>query len=141
MACHIHNLHNFISVKCNGNDKMEKYFLQALIQSKKIKSIIRNQKGIVDKLNKKQTVMQYLRSNGSIRNFVKNNAERHKLIGARTSHSEAVISQAIRDEHITNRIISKVHWKSRNQMLKVITDKYKNILRFVVIPWSKSVLH
>ena len=55
---------------------------------------------VCDKLNKKQTVLQFICSSSSLRNFCSTNVERDRLIGYRTTEGETVIRQAINAEQL-----------------------------------------
>ena len=65
MQYHIKNLNKFIEIKCGGNDKLIRHFILSVIATNKWKNIIKTNLGICDKLNKTQTIKQFIRSGGS----------------------------------------------------------------------------
>ena len=94
------NLQKFISVKCCGNDELEADFIRHVINNNKWKQIINTTRNIESKLNLKQTMVQYIRSNGSLRTFCTNNAERNRILETHTTVSESVLRDAIQQEQL-----------------------------------------
>ena len=118
MQHHLKNLNNFIAIKCKCNDILIKHFMQSVISSNKWKAIIKTNLGMCDKLNKTQTIIQYIRSGGSLRAFFTNNAERNKLFGHRTTESEHVIRQAIRAEQLESEMYRKCYLEISDKEMK-----------------------
>ena len=128
---HVKNLNDFISIKCKGKEDLEKEFIMHVIHSNEWKRMIKDSMNVCDSLNKKQTIMQYIRSNGSIRSFCKNNTERNKLFGHQTTVSESVIRQAIRDEQLETELYRVCKLEISEAESKYNYGcKYKNIYTF-----------
>lgn len=104
MAHHIDSFNEFMTIKCDGKVNLEKYLMQHVINTNEWKSLIKNTMNIVEKLNNKQTVIQFIRSNKSLRNSFQNNSERHRLLGMKNMESEVVIRQARLEEQLHTEI-------------------------------------
>ena len=93
-------MNEFLSIQCNGKPNLKKYFLSHVIRTNKWKHVINDSLNINDKLDKKQNVIEYIRSHGSLRNLGTNSAERNRILGQKTTVSELVIKQAILEEQL-----------------------------------------
>ena len=66
---HITNLNDFTSIKCNNDENIELPFMRHVVATNKWRQLIKHQMNVSDKLNRKQTVLQLIRSNGSMKSF------------------------------------------------------------------------
>ena len=94
-AHHATNVNEFLSDKGNDDDELMKRFIEHFVSTRKWKNIIMDCLKLCDRLDVKQTMIQYIQSKSSLRNFCKNNAQRNKVFGHKTTQSEGIIRKAI----------------------------------------------
>ena len=135
---HTKNVNLFIKVKCRNNEIFQRELIEHMANTNQWKNVVSAAVKVSDRLDVKQSVIQFINSGCSLRRFCANNAERHKIFNHKTVQSEATIQKARDKEQLKSEKYDFIELQVSNAESKYHNDsKDVRILTFHCKPSGK----
>ena len=121
---HIVNINQFISIKCCYDTQLEREFVKQFSVSSKWKPDILSILRLIENLDAKQTIMDFLKSGQSLRVWSDGNAARNKILGAKIIKNRNVVIKVRKEQEMKT---GKCQYKSlqiRKAKINIDANKY-----------------